>query len=173
MLRWLSAVLWIESLGHFALIRSPCYRLNVAGYMVSLIGWLRAKMVRGVKCDNCKWLVFVSPPVAGNLATRWWDICFRYVWRKWCSIKKWTCLKIRWLVLYKLDNYWCCEFLFDWTTAVLTYSLYTRANAVDLWSHESINCFKLIVLAYMAANFGYKTLLQYWCFVCCLAKNVS
>jgi len=66
--RWLSAVAWIESLGQFVLIWFPCYRLNLAGSVVSMIGWARTKMVRGVKCDlsgecglclyryaSCKW----------------------------------------------------------------------------------------------------------------------
>jgi len=141
--RWLSAVAWLESFGQFLQTRFLCYRLNLAGYMVSLIGWARAK-IHGVSviCLVPVFFVFiglravsdqfVSPHVAGNSAR---DIGLGNDGGN-------AVLLIDGPVsdlgdLYKLDN--CCrEFLFGWMTTVHPYSLYARVD-LGVTCHYKLN----------------------------------
>jgi len=76
---------------------------------------------------------FVSPRVAGNLAR---DLALEALGGNAVLIIYRPISEFGDPCCKKFDNC-CCEFLFGWTTTVLTYSFYTRANAVDLWSHVS------------------------------------
>jgi len=98
------AIAWIESFGQIVLFQFLCYRLNLAGCLVSLIGWARAKMVSRVKCDLSGACVFLSSmdcelQVTSSSRHVSLEICLGNDGRKFCSIDRPTCLRIRWPVL--------------------------------------------------------------------------